>query len=64
MIQIPATRIKTMSSSVETPNYPDKKAHPWRRCPMGKHFVREHSVRTSASKKNPNGSITIRHENQ
>lgn len=28
---------------------------------MGKHFVKEHSVRIPASKKNPHGSIAIRH---
>lgn len=39
----------------------EKKAHPWRRCPMGKHFVKEHSIHIPPSKKNPNGSVTIRH---
>jgi hypothetical protein len=38
-----------------------KKAHPWRRCSMGEHFVREHSVHIPPSKKNPKGSISIRH---
>lgn len=39
----------------------EDKAHPWRRCPKGKHFVKEHSVHVPLNKKNPNGSIIIRH---
>lgn len=51
-----------MSSAVENPINFEKKAHYWRRCPMGKHFVRTHSVHIPASKKNPSGSVIIRHE--
>jgi hypothetical protein len=40
----------------------EKKAHPWRRCPMGKHFVHEHAVHIPPSKKNSKGIISIRHE--
>jgi hypothetical protein len=43
-------------------NDSDKKAHPWRRCSLGKHFVREHKVRIPPSKKHPNGFTSIRHE--
>lgn len=43
-------------------NDTDKKAYPWRRCPMGKHYVREHEVNFPASKKHPNGFISVRHE--
>lgn len=35
--------------------------HPWRLCPPGKHWVREHSMHIPPSKKNPGGSTTIRH---
>ncbi|MBA2654374.1 MAG: transglycosylase SLT domain-containing protein [Gammaproteobacteria bacterium] len=53
-----------MSNSIisETPADLEKKAHPWRRCPLGKHLVREHSVNIPPSKKHPNGIISIRHE--
>jgi hypothetical protein len=40
----------------------DKKVHPWRRCPLGKHFVREHKVNIPPSKKHSNGFISVRHE--
>lgn len=43
------------------PQNDSNKAHPWRRCPLGKHFVREHSVNFPPSKKNPNGLVAIRH---
>ncbi|MBI4402987.1 MAG: transglycosylase SLT domain-containing protein [Deltaproteobacteria bacterium] len=33
--------------------------HPWRLCPAGRHWVREHPFRVPASKKNPDG-ITSR----
>jgi hypothetical protein len=54
-----------MEASLVTPllpNDPDRPAHPWRRCPLGKHFVREHKVHIPPSKKHPNGLISIRHE--
>ncbi len=35
--------------------------HPWRLCAQGRHWVREHSMHTPPSKKNPGGSTTIRH---
>jgi hypothetical protein len=49
------------SFSVKAPTNPEEKAHPWRRCPIGKHFVKEHSIRIPPSKKHPNGCVTIRH---
>jgi hypothetical protein len=51
---MPALPVKASSN-------PEEKAHPWRRCPIGKHFVREHSVHIPSSKKNANGYLTIRH---
>lgn len=39
-----------------------KKAHPWRICPMGKHFVREHIVHTLPSKKHPEGATSTWHQ--
>ena len=38
-----------------------KSIHPWRLCSPGRHWVREHSLHTPPSKKNPGGSTTIRH---
>jgi hypothetical protein len=40
----------------------DKKAHPWRRCSMGKHLVREHIVHIPPSKEHPGGMVTTVHE--
>src|SRR3990167_2063390 len=40
----------------------DKKAHPWRICPIGKHFVREHVVHIPPSKSNPDGTTSTWHE--
>ena len=40
----------------------DDKAHPWRVCPLGQHFVRTHSEHIPPSKKHPEGEIIIRHE--
>jgi hypothetical protein len=45
----------------EIPNEQEKKAHPWRRCSLGKHFVKEHEVHLPPSKTHPNGLVTIRH---
>lgn len=51
-----------MSTSVEVSHNSEKKNHPWRRCLMGKHFVRKHSLHVPPSKKNPDGIIATRHE--
>lgn len=34
--------------------------HPWRLCPAGEHWVREHSMKIPPSKKNPAGGVTVR----
>lgn len=36
--------------------------HPWRKCPLGKHLVREHIVRVPNSKIHPNGINATWHE--
>lgn len=38
-----------------------EKTHPWRLCPIGSHYVREHQEHIAPSKKHPNGEIIIRH---
>jgi hypothetical protein len=38
-----------------------EKAHSWRLCPVGTHYVREHQEHIPPSKKHPNGEIIIRH---
>ncbi len=38
----------------------DEKAHPWRVCPLGQHFVRAHSEHIPPSKKHPQGDVVIR----
>lgn len=40
----------------------DKKVHPWRRCPIGKHLVREHIVHVPPSKLHPEGVVSTWHE--
>jgi len=37
------------------------KVHPWRLCPIGQHYVREHKEHIPPSKKHPDGEIIIRH---
>ncbi len=36
--------------------------HPWRLCPYGEHWVKEHNLHIPPSKKNPEGSLTTRKE--
>lgn len=38
-----------------------QKAHSWRLCPSGEHWVRTHPLRTPPSRKNPTGGLTTRH---
>lgn len=44
----------------------EEKAHPWRRCPKGMHFVREHETHISIVRehcaKNPSGKEELNHE--
>ena len=40
----------------------DDKAHPWRACPLGQHFVRMHIEHIPPSKAHPQGEIITRHE--
>lgn len=37
---------------------PDKLKHPWRTCPVGEHWVKEHTRQVPVSEKNPDG-VTI-----
>jgi hypothetical protein len=39
----------------------DDKAHPWRVCPIGKHYVRPHVLHIPPSKKHPEGQVVTRH---
>jgi hypothetical protein len=47
----------TLEDKAET----EKKVHPWRLCPAGFHWVREHSMQVPSSKLHPEGYITTRH---
>lgn len=40
----------------------NEKAHPWRICPIGKHYVRTHILHISPSKDHPEGQVVTRHE--
>lgn len=50
--------ISTVTPSC-TKNSENKKAHPWRRCPMGQHFVKEHVIHITPTKKHPDGLVKI-----
>ncbi len=52
----------SIMSSNDHPTKPDKKTHPWRLCPIGKHLVREHTVHVPPSKKHPDGIVSTWHE--
>jgi len=39
----------------------NEKTHPWRICPLGKHYVKTHPEHIPPSKKHPEGEIIIRH---
>lgn len=43
-------------------NTSDDKIHPWRICPIGKHFVKKHIVHIPPSKEHPDGETIERHE--
>lgn len=36
-----------------------KKKHPWRRCPLGEHWVREHERKVPMSEKNPDATTIV-----
>ena len=40
----------------------NKKAHAWRLCPLGQHWVRTHPLHLPPSEAHPEGKITTRHE--
>lgn len=40
---------------------PQPSIHPWRNCPAGEHWVREHEMHVPPSSTHPNGTATIRH---
>lgn len=52
---------KTISTNTALETH-DEKIHPWRICPVGKHFVREHVAHMPPSKTHPDGSTSIWHE--
>jgi len=51
--------LDTEKSSSE--NDSEKKVHPWRLCPSGKHYVRTHDEHVKLSKTHPNGETVVRH---
>lgn len=38
----------------------NKKVHPWRRCEMSMHFVREHNIQVKPSEDHPDGTVLVR----
>lgn len=52
----------SISLTSEISEKQEKRAHPWRICPIGKHFVREHTVHIPPSNKHPEGKTSIWHE--
>jgi len=51
-----------MEGTLDQTDDTEMKVHPWRRCPWGKHLVREHVGHIPPSKKHPNGTEAIWHE--
>src|SRR5579872_918061 len=51
-----------MEKEIDVIMLDDKKNHPWRRCPVGKHLVREHIVHVHPSKAHPDGKVSVWHE--
>jgi len=47
---------------LETFKEPEKKAHLWRRCAIGKHWVREYEAHIAPSKEHPGGTVAKWHE--
>ena len=47
---------------IEDSQESNEKIHPWRICPIGKHFVKKHIVHVPPSKKHPHGKTIERHE--
>jgi hypothetical protein len=54
------TRTKKRRPHKKKAKAKSKKAHFWRLCPYGKHWVRKHPLKVPPSKKNPTGSVTTR----
>lgn len=50
----------TETLTSKTPVEKEEKAHQWRRCPIGKHLVREHLRHISPNKAHPEGTTTVR----
>jgi hypothetical protein len=49
-------------STIAIPSTQDsetQKAHPWRRCSIGQHFVKEHIIHVKPSEKHPDGFIRL-----
>jgi hypothetical protein len=53
--------MEARSDAVTSEDKSSNKAHRWRLCPLGKHYVREHQEHIPPSKKHPNGEIIVRH---
>lgn len=51
---------KQLDSDIDVLEESDK-IHPWRICPIGKHYVRTHNLHIHPSKEHPTGQIVIRH---
>lgn len=51
-----------METIIKKSNKAVEKAHPWRRCPIGEHFVKEHLENIPPSKSHPHGIIITRHD--
>lgn len=51
----------TETLSLKTSVKKEEKTHPWRLCPIGKHYVREHQEHIPPSKKHSDGEVIVRH---
>lgn len=62
MITIDPNTELSMLIESNTKDKTDDKAHPWRMCPSGQHYVRTHLEHIPPSKKHPHGEVITRHE--
>lgn len=54
--------LEEVNKSSKLAHISEKKTYPWRICPIGKHFVKTHTVNIPPSKEHPSGEIIERHE--
>lgn len=52
-------RVMPTNAIPSTKDSESNKAHPWRRCPIGQHFVKEHVIHIKPNKEHPDGLVKV-----